>query len=188
MPRSPSIPVIDLFAGPGGLGEGFSAYRTVHADQPFRVALSIEKDTQAHSTLQLRSFVRQFGDDIPRAYYAFLADTETPLSKRIESLFDEYPAEARAACNEAWLAELGDENRATVRERIATALGDNDPWVLLGGPPCQAYSLAGRSRNKGNADYVAEEDGRQVLYVEYLQVIADHQPAVFVMENVKGLL
>ena len=46
----------------------------------------------------------------------------------------------------------------------------------------------GRARNKGNADYVPEKDVRQTLYLEYMQVIADHLPAVFVMENVKGLL
>ena len=60
--------------------------------------------------------------------------------------------------------------------------------MVLGGPPCQAYSLAGRSRNKGRADYDPTLDERQYLYEEYLQVIADHGPPVFVMENVKGLL
>jgi DNA (cytosine-5)-methyltransferase 1 len=60
--------------------------------------------------------------------------------------------------------------------------------VLIGGPPCQAYSVAGRSRNNGIKNYRADADHRQYLYVEYLQVIADHWPAVFVMENVKGLL
>ena len=46
----------------------------------------------------------------------------------------------------------------------------------------------GRSRNRGNAEYVPSKDGRQFLYREYLRVIAMHQPSVFVMENVKGLL
>jgi DNA (cytosine-5)-methyltransferase 1 len=48
--------------------------------------------------------------------------------------------------------------------------------------------MVGRSRNKGNEDYKPEEDRKQTLYREYLQIIADHWPAVFVMENVKGLL
>ena len=51
-----AIPVIDLFAGPGGLGEGFSALR-VGRRRPFEVVLSIEKDEHAHSTLELRSFL-----------------------------------------------------------------------------------------------------------------------------------
>jgi len=75
-----------------------------------------------------------------------------------------------------------------VSQRISRALGDSDLWVLLGGPPCQAYSLAGRSRNTGRHDYVPHQDDRQYLYVEYLHVLAEHRPAVFVMENVKGLL
>lgn len=183
-----SIPVIDLFAGPGGLSEGFSSYRTVEDHQPFSVKLSIEKDTYAHRTLQLRSFLRQFGDRVPDDYYTFLTDTTAPVNERLASLFKKHPAEAEGARNDAWLAELGREPRDIVRERIASSLGPAELWVLLGGPPCQAYSLAGRSRNKGNANYVPEADARQYLYVEYLQVIAEHRPAVFVMENVKGLL
>jgi DNA (cytosine-5)-methyltransferase 1 len=60
--------------------------------------------------------------------------------------------------------------------------------VLIGGPPCQAYSIVGRSRNKGKAGYRAEDDHRHYLYQEYLNVISEFQPAVFVMENVKGIL
>ena len=65
------------------------------------------------------------------------------------------------------------------------SLGENN-WVLLGGPPCQAYSLAGRSRMKKHPQL--EKDERRYLYREYLKTIVDHSPPVFVMENVKGLL
>jgi DNA (cytosine-5)-methyltransferase 1 len=61
-------------------------------------------------------------------------------------------------------------------------------WVLIGGPPCQAYSIVGRSRNKGNVDYQIETDVRSLLYRQYLRIIAEHWPAAFVMENVKGML
>ncbi|EJM85117.1 DNA-methyltransferase Dcm [Pseudomonas sp. GM74] len=57
-----------------------------------------------------------------------------------------------------------------------------------GGPPCQAYSLVGRSRNLGKANYSAENDHRHFLYKEYLRIIKERQPTVFVMENVKGIL
>ena len=63
-----SIPIIDLFAGPGGLGEGFSSYKNSGLT-PFEIALSIEKDPVAHQTLKLRSFTRQFKSDIPEEYY-----------------------------------------------------------------------------------------------------------------------
>src|SRR5690606_15795718 len=72
--------------------------------------------------------------------------------------------------------------------RIDQFVADVEPWVLIGGPPCQAYSLVGRARNRGNPSYDPDTDKRQRLYVEYLQILADHAPAAFVMENVKGLL
>jgi hypothetical protein len=66
------IPIIDLFAGPGGLGEGFSAFRK-SSKNPFRIGLSIEKDPAAHATLMLRAFFRRFGrDDVPDEYYQHL--------------------------------------------------------------------------------------------------------------------
>jgi len=183
-----TIPVVDLFAGPGGLGEGFSAYRAGCCERPFNIKLSIEKEQHAHTTLQLRSFVRQFEDHPPTDYYEALASPEAPLKRRLDALFGNHPQEAAASAFEAWRAELGKTCRSSVRQRITHALDNAEHWVLLGGPPCQAYSLVGRSRNKGKTDYVPHEDDRQFLYVEYLQVIAEHQPSVFVMENVKGLL
>ena len=177
---SDKIPVIDLFAGPGGLAEGFSAYKT-EGKRIFKIGLSIEKDRYAHSTLELRSFFRQFQEGkIPPEYYAYL---RKEISR--EMLFASYPAEAEAAQKEAWHAELGSEGlpEDKVNERIKDALGGAKKWVLIGGPPCQAYSTAGRSRNKGKEGYVPEEDKRHFLYLEYLRTIARHWPPVFVMEN-----
>ena len=56
------ISVIDLFAGPGGLGEGFSFLRDANGRPVFQVRLSVEKDHFAHRTLELRSFFRKFPD------------------------------------------------------------------------------------------------------------------------------
>lgn len=178
------IPVIDLFAGPGGLGEGFSSLRSVGGDTHFKINLSIEKDRYAHSTLELRAFFRQFDpQDVPVEYYKHLQQEMTR-----EQLYDRFPAQASRARREAWLAELGCVNEEEVRNRVSLALQGADPWVLIGGPPCQAYSVVGRSRNRGIHSYVPERDHRQTLYEEYLRVIADHWPAAFVMENVKGLM
>ena len=178
------VPVIDLFAGPGGLGEGFSASAGAHGEPLFRVRLSIEKDVHAHSTLELRAFFRQFArGDVPVEYYLLLQG----LISR-EDAFNRHPVQAARAMEEAWLVELGPKSRIEVRCRVEKAIGSADPWVLIGGPPCQAYSIAGRSRNIGVRGYVPENDLRQTLYREYLQLLADNWPAVFVMENVKGLL
>jgi len=179
-----SIPVIDVFAGPGGLGEGFTSYTDSRRQSPFRIALSIEKDPLAHATLELRAFFRQFRHRrVPSTYYRFLRGE---LSR--DGLFSAHCREARIASSEAWQAELGSAPLKEIRRRIARSLGGRSPWVLIGGPPCQAYSVAGRSRNKGVETYDPESDAKQTLYVEYLQIIADHRPAVFIMENVKGLL
>ena len=68
------IPVIDIFAGPGGLSEGFSAFELA-GEFPFKVALSIEKDPVAHKTLQLRSLYRQLFQNFEAGltyYYQYL--------------------------------------------------------------------------------------------------------------------
>jgi len=178
------IPVIDLFAGPGGLGEGFSSLGRPEGKPRFGIGLSIEKDPVAHQTLELRAFFRRFASgDAPDAYYQHLRGE---ISRK--ELFESYPVDAGKARAEAWQAELGKVPPEELCGRIRKELAGEDRWVLIGGPPCQAYSSVGRSRNKGNDAYVPEDDPRQYLYVEYLQTLADHRPGVFVMENVKGLL
>lgn len=181
------IPVIDIFAGPGGLGEGFAAFRCKNGDSVFKIVLSVEKESWAYQTLLLRSFFRQFqSDDVPFEYFNFLKNPDKSDAVRMR-LFNSYPIETQRATNETVQMESGRHN-ADIFNYISKSLGNNDNWVLIGGPPCQAYSLAGRSRNKGNPRYKADSDERQYLYVEYLQVIAEYRPAVFIMENVKGLL
>ena len=176
--------MIDLFAGPGGLSEGFSSLIDDRGQSAFKIRLSIEKDPIAHQTLRLRAFYRQFPPgNAPEDYYRFL---RREISQ--DNLYASHRVQAEHAAAEAWNCSLGKESAANVRKRIADVLGRKDRWVLIGGPPCQAYSLAGRSRNMGICGYDLSADPRQKLYVDYLQVIADHAPAVFVMENVKGLL
>ena len=103
-----------------------------------------------------------------------------------ESLLQAFQAEAAAARNVAWHATLGTVPVSDVVERVATALDGAAHWLLLGGPPCQAYSVAGRARMKGMACF--KTDHRHTLYREYLKILAAFQPTVFVMENVKGIL
>ncbi len=178
-----SIPVIDLFAGPGGLGEGFSAFR-LESDAVFKIKLSIEKDAIAHRTLELRAFYRQFsGRNIPSEYYKYLKGEDSR-----DKLFEKFACEASLAKTEAWKATLGEEDKGVVKTRIEQALDGASDWILIGGPPCQAYSLVGRSRMLGGYNGKFETDPRHFLYREYLHILAEHQPPIFVMENVKGLL
>lgn len=183
MRNKESFKVIDVFAGPGGLGEGFSALGFNTGIPSFKLALSIEKDPTAHSTLMLRSFYRQFAPEkIPQEYWSY---AKGEISKT--ELFELYPLQAKAAAEEARCIELGKTPKQEVKSLISQRLDGCNKWVLVGGPPCQAYSLVGRARMRStNPDF--EDDVRHFLYKEYLQIIADHQPPVFVMENVKGIL
>lgn len=182
-----AIPVIDIFAGPGGLGEGFSALIDENMKRSFQIVLSVEKDFFAHQTLTLRSFFRQFDPgQAPGDYYEFLKG-----KIKVDELFNRWPQQAEKARNEALFGILGDNGDAIPIKKldniIQTALNGKDNWVLIGGPPCQAYSIVGRSRRK---ELVLNEkkDERVGLYKQYLRILAVHNPAVFVMENVKGLL
>lgn len=177
------IPIVDLFAGPGGLGEGFSS---VEGD-PFRIIVSAEMTSSARSTLRLRAFYRLLkrrGGNALDSYYRFCnGDSSVPYDDTNRDAWEESGEEARQL-------ELGKpaDNEELDRRISAHGLGPDTHWVLIGGPPCQAYSLVGRARNRGKIEYRAEDDHRHFLYKEYLRIIQKYRPAVFVMENVKGIL
>jgi DNA (cytosine-5)-methyltransferase 1 len=186
-----SIKVVDLFAGPGGLGEGFSASGSGlgrDSDVSFKIVLSAEMDPIARETLRLRAFYRQFHgrDAVPGEYFDYLDD---PSSRNFEILQEHFPIHWAKADGEALQLELGkDLHDAVLDGLLEQRVTTGSDWVLVGGPPCQAYSLAGRARNKGIKGYLPENDPRHLLYREYLRIIQERLPAVFVMENVKGIL
>lgn len=175
--------VVDLFAGPGGLAEGFSSVRAQDGQRIFEIALSVEKEASAHRTLRLRSFVRQFAAP-PAEYYDYVAGKISHMA-----LTNKYRREWAAAVAETRLLELGSEQAQHELDPVLDRLRKSDePTILIGGPPCQAYSLVGRARNKGIEGYDPEKDNRHFLYQEYIRIIGKLQPAAFVMENVKGIL
>lgn len=178
------IPIIDIFAGPGGLGEGFTR-------AGFDIRLSIERDAQAHETLLFRSFTRLLrktkkGVASLTRYFKEAQDDQVQAAKE---LIEKHASEYEEAGSEVWQAELGGAGfpDSEISNRIDNALDGAEEWVLIGGPPCQAYSLVGRARMKGIVPNF-EEDHRHFLYKQYLRIVADHSPSVFVMENVKGIL
>lgn len=194
------IPVIDLFAGPGGLNEGFS--HKIDGEYRFKSVLSVEKEYPEHQTLSLRAFYRYFLYNkiaVPQEYYDYIQH-RTAITR--EELWEMYPKAAKAADVEALQFTLGDdedtENFQRLSKKISDALNGCKDWLLIGGPPCQAYSLVGRSRQigglrkKAQSDSDAEQkfyqDHRHKLYRQYLRILALFTPAVFVMENVKGIL
>ena len=180
------IPVVDLFSGPGGLAEGFAELRDGSSRPRFRIAFSVEMDTTAHRTLRLRAFLRKFPSGFPHEYYDCLNGT-LDVEPDWESL---YPHQWRAASDETRCLKLGTSDANSFVQKRVREISEKhgSRTVLLGGPPCQSYSVAGRARNVGNASYDPDKDERQSLYQEYVEVLRQLQPAVAVMENVKGML
>ena len=194
------IPVIDLFAGPGGLNEGFS--HKIGGERRFKSVLSVEKEAPEHQTLSLRAFYRYFlyrDFPVPQEYYDYIQKRNNVTR---EQLWKKYPDAAAEADNEALQFTLGEDDGPLgfpfLADKIRKALGGEKNWLLIGGPPCQAYSLVGRSKQLGElkkiegsmsgAEQKFYQDHRHKLYRQYLRILAYFAPAVFVMENVKGIL
>ena len=163
VPEYPSprmtVPVIDLFAGPGGWGEGFSRARAA----AFQIAISIEKDGMAFETLQLRAAHRALAasPQVTRSSWARWDSiiAESPWNVAFEMLRSSADPLIEAACEvarrEAMHLELGPDSRDVASEGIRARLKPfmsrgllPDNAVIIGGPPCQAYSIVGRSRNR----------------------------------------
>jgi len=181
-----SFGVVDLFAGPGGLGEGFASINR-EGHTPYSIAISVENEKSAHRTLTLRAFLRRHRErhgSLPPEFIEFHA------GKITEPTWSDVDDESwRDATTEARFLELGHpDTTAEMHHAIATIRDKFDDTILIGGPPCQAYSLVGRARAKGKPNYVPEDDGRHYLFRDYIQVLKKLRPAAFVMENVKGML
>jgi DNA (cytosine-5)-methyltransferase 1 len=115
-----SIKVIDLFAGPGGLGEGFS---NCMDDSPFEIAISVEYEKNAHDTLTLRSLYRKLAPkDRDKYYYPYISSPdEIEKRKRFQVLIEQCAGEWRDAQEET----LGGPH----------ALGNPGKWEKMINPP-----------------------------------------------------
>ncbi|MDR1086379.1 MAG: DNA (cytosine-5-)-methyltransferase [Deltaproteobacteria bacterium] len=177
-----AFPVIDIFAGPGGLGEGFASLKNDDNKPAFTSFLSVECEEFAHKTLVLRHVLRQFNDnEYPDEYYDYITGRIS-----LDVFYNEHKIKVSKAAGTALKLSLEENNRKLLTEIVKKKLGRSRRWVLVGGPPCQAYSLIGRSRRKNDPRFAVDQ--KHFLYEEYLNFITTHHPPVFVMENVTGLL
>lgn len=234
--------IIDVFAGPGGLGEGFSTYKDKDGNFPFQIQISVEMEQYAHKTLRLRAFTRYFTNNdigLPSIYFDYITgknkllgkliefrswveDKETvtendnndwavispefycpvdfqDASSQYEKEWDSVLLAIKQAVYEARKMTLGPDKK-DIHKAIKEQIAPKTPTILIGGPPCQAFSTVGRSRRKGhvtnnvvtNTDEPAvwdqDNDGRTWLYKEYIKIIHSFKPEIFVMENVRGML
>jgi DNA (cytosine-5)-methyltransferase 1 len=183
------IDVVDIFAGPGGLGEGFSALRDNAGNRIFNIVNSVEEKEFECRTLRLRAFYRRLVD---RGHYqSYLKYLACPTSEKLKWLQEKFPEVWSEAESEVIRRSIDKESQADILKTIRRSLNPDRPLILIGGPPCQAYSLVGRARNskliKSN-DEKWQTDKRRTLYERYLYFIRQLKPYVFVMENVKGIL
>ena len=160
---------IDLFAGAGGLSEGFirAGYQPV---------AHVEKDINACLTLKTRlayHFLKSRNEF--QTYVAYLKGLIT-RSELYELIPDEI---INSVINET----IGDETLPDIFTSIDNLLNKESVDLIIGGPPCQAYSVSGRSARGEKA----REDDRNYLYKYYGEFLKKYKPKIFVFENVPGL-
>jgi DNA (cytosine-5)-methyltransferase 1 len=161
---------IDLFAGAGGLSEGF-----IRAG--FKPIAHVEMNKDACDTLKTRTAFHHLKEnDRVDEYYDYLKGKITRQeywTKVPENLI-----------NSVINTEISAETLPFIFQKIDKELGNKKVDLVIGGPPCQAYSVAGRARDpKGMAD-----DPRNHLYIHYVKFLERYKPKIFVFENVPGIL
>ena len=164
---------IDLFAGAGGLSEGF-----IRAG--FAPIAHIEMKQDACNTLKTRSafhYLQKHGQ--LSIYEEYLKNKKDGTDG--SALWAQVPSEVTDA---AICATIGEDTINAIFEKVDSLKGDKTVDIIIGGPPCQAYSVAGRAR-MGKA---VEEDPRNELYKYYVQFLERYQPKMFVFENVLGII
>src|SRR5436190_927143 len=160
---------IDLFAGAGGLSEGF--IRT-----GFNPVAHVEMDKAACYTLKTRvAYHHLKGTKGFASYIDYL--------KGIISRDELYTLIPTGKMNSVINLALSDEKNKEIFMKIDVQLGKQEVDIIIGGPPCQAYSLVGRARS----DNGMKDDPRNHLYLQYVKYLKRYNPKMFVFENVLGL-
>ena len=160
---------IDLFAGAGGLSEGF-------IQAGYKPIAHVEMDKAACYTLKTRiAFHYLKSNNQSDIYNAYLKGE----IKRPE-LYEHIPAQLlKSVIN----LPIGPENNEVIFKLISEQLNGEEVDLIIGGPPCQAYSLVGRARSEDGM----KNDPRNHLYVQYGLYLEKYKPKFFVFENVLGL-
>ena len=165
-----SLNYIDLFAGAGGLSEGFIR-------QGFNPVAHVEMNKLACDTLTTRvAFHYLKAEGKERFYHQYL---KGEISR--EEMLKHVPQQLQ---NSVINSEISDKTIPAIFSGIDAQLKNRKVDLIIGGPPCQAYSIVGRARDpKGMAD-----DPRNHLYLHYVKFLKKYKPKMFVFENVPGML
>ncbi|TYP97458.1 DNA (cytosine-5)-methyltransferase 1 [Tenacibaculum adriaticum] len=162
---------IDLFSGAGGLSEGF-------IKAGFNPIAHVEIDSNACQTLETRLIFHKLQrENQLNFYYDYLLEK---ISR--EDFLLKYSN--KEISNSVINTAIGGENNKEIFNIINKLVGARSIDLIVGGPPCQAYSLIGRARDKNKM----KDDSRNYLYKEYAKFLKEYRPKVFVFENVLGLI
>lgn len=160
--------IIDLFAGAGGLTEGF-------VKAGFSAVAHVEMDSHACKTLETRCayhYLRKVNKlQIYEDYLKGEISRDYLLSNIPNNILDSI-----------FNVEISDSTIEILFSKIDARLDGSTIDLIIGGPPCQAYSLLGRHKKE------MEDDPRTRLYLQYGRFLEHYQPRGFVFENVPGLL
>lgn len=165
------IKVIDLFAGAGGFSEGF-----IRAG--FDVVGHVEMDKKACKTLQTRMVYHKLHElDRGDVYREYIQGVRT-----MDDIVAEFGLEREM--QSVLCEEINDDNYKSVISSVKELSAGDQIDIIIGGPPCQAYSYVGRARDKARM----KNDKRNLLYKHYVAFLKAFKPKMFVFENVPGLL
>ena len=161
---------IDLFAGAGGLSEGFSR-------QGFNSIAHVEMNGYACETLRTRVAYHHLKETNQLDIYEKYLKTEIDR----KTLWDSIP---KSKINSVIHTEISTKTIKNIFSQIDEQAKGKKIDVIIGGPPCQAYSVVGRARDPQKM----ENDPRNFLYKLYIQFLDKYNPKMFVFENVPGIL
>ena len=165
-----SLSYIDVFAGAGGLSEGF-----IRAG--FEPVAHVEMDKAACYTLKTRiayHHLKSVGK-----FQTYIAYLKGEISRK--ELYESVPT---SLLDSVVNLPISAEANPAIHKAIEKQLNGEKVDLIIGGPPCQAYSLVGRARSKDGM----KGDKRNYLYVQYAKFLERYSPKMFVFENVLGLL
>lgn len=181
--------VIDLFSGAGGLTEGFLS-------EGYKFVAHIEKEYWACETLKTRImyyYLKEKNDLKMYNKYLLSSDNYKNIDKNREVVFKKYPELKelleKTVLNKKFGNSKKDKDATDIKEIFKLIdesmqyLNEKKIDVIIGGPPCQAYSVIGRSRMKEKV----KEDERNYLFYYYRDIVKKYKPEMFIFENVPGI-
>lgn len=165
-----SLTYIDLFAGAGGLSEGFIR-------QGFSPIAHVEMNKFACDTIKTRvayHYLKQNGD-----FSKYISYLKKEITR--EMLWKQVPKNELESVIQS---EISSKTINEIFESIDKKVKGKKVDVIIGGPPCQAYSIVGRARDPQGM----KDDPRNHLYKYYVKFLEKYKPKMFVFENVPGIL